>query len=168
MSISTRGSALRLFILWNGSVELTKDDGLVLYDWRPISLLGAWIFVSPGRTLGRYSRFGGPMEDPENYCQSLSGVFLGGLHGGTTKGLRRLRGNRADATRTPSKVQSMLSLDVEHFTQERPQPYGYCKSCEPCRLLVNTDFHVPWQKVFGMILEVRRPNAPVLMLGTYS
>ncbi|CAK9085171.1 unnamed protein product [Durusdinium trenchii] len=35
-----------LFILWNGSVELTKDDGLVLYDWRPISLLGAWIFVS--------------------------------------------------------------------------------------------------------------------------
>lgn len=38
----------RLFILWKGRVELTKDDGLVVYDWSPISILGTWIFVRPG------------------------------------------------------------------------------------------------------------------------
>lgn len=39
---------LRLFILWKGRVELTKDDDLVVYDWSPISILGTWIFVRPG------------------------------------------------------------------------------------------------------------------------
>lgn len=38
----------RIFILWKGNVELAKDDGLVVYDWSPISMLGTWIFVTPG------------------------------------------------------------------------------------------------------------------------
>ena len=38
----------RIFILWKGNVELSKDDGLVVYDWGPMSILGTWIFVTPG------------------------------------------------------------------------------------------------------------------------
>eukprot|EP00434_Breviolum_minutum_P022264 symbB.v1.2.019650.t1/scaffold1584.1/size110534/9 len=40
------GKCEELFILWKGRVELTKDDGLVVYDWSPISILGTWIFVN--------------------------------------------------------------------------------------------------------------------------
>eukprot|EP00435_Cladocopium_sp_Y103_P002823 s428_g1.t1 len=36
----------QIFILWKGNVELSKDDGLVVYDWGPVSILGTWIFVN--------------------------------------------------------------------------------------------------------------------------
>lgn len=40
------GKCDEIFILWKGNVELSKDDGLVVYDWGPMSILGTWIFVN--------------------------------------------------------------------------------------------------------------------------